>query len=168
MIIDQIFESSWFQCVSLPNMVMKINSLSAVQSRYMKTLCFFVIVFFLEYSPHLCESHALDLCTISWNRSPPTFDKSVLQTFQTLMPKFQDCCIACCLGRECIFVSVQTTCSPCICIIYGFVHCLYISTDICIDGCIDRSLVLRFQTAWSCGTLFTTPSDLESWHLGYM
>ena len=44
---------------------------------------FFVIVVCLEYSPHLCESHALDFCTISWNRSPPTFDKSVLQTFQT-------------------------------------------------------------------------------------
>ena len=65
MIIDQIFESSRFQCVSLQNMIMKINILSAVQSRYMKMLRFFVIVFSLEYSPHLCESHALDLCTIS-------------------------------------------------------------------------------------------------------
>ena len=65
MIIDQIFEASRFQCVSIPNMVMKINILSAVQSRYMKMLCFFVMVFFLDYSRHLCESHALDLCTIS-------------------------------------------------------------------------------------------------------
>ena len=65
MIIDQIFEASVFQCVSTLNMVMKINILSAVHSRYMKMLCFYVIVFFLEYSPHPCESHALDFCTIS-------------------------------------------------------------------------------------------------------
>ena len=40
-------------------------------------------------------------------RSPSTFAKIALHTFQILLLKLQGCCIACCLGRECIFVSVQ-------------------------------------------------------------
>ena len=50
---------------------------------------------------HLISAQYLEIAAL------PTFDKSILQTFQTLMPNFQDCCIARCLGRECIFVSVQ-------------------------------------------------------------